>query len=158
MYNWQPTQEQAILIGAENLIKLEALQQLLNSGNPEIQDLANAHGFTLNNFPSLAEIESALEDLHDEIHDQRQELEGCTIGTNIRCDFSRDYESRSVAFQCLGHWVGWTEWSGGGKHGEPESIDKDPYLLRVTKEVLVKQYEFSIFCGDESEERRLRSR
>jgi hypothetical protein len=35
-----------------------------------------------------------------------------------------------------GSWVGWTYWSGGGKHGEPESISwmSEAYELDVKEE------------------------
>lgn len=46
------------------------------------------------------------------------------IVTDIKCDWSRHYESRSVAAKMFdGSWVGWTYWYGGGKHGCPESIN-----------------------------------
>lgn len=46
------------------------------------------------------------------------------IATDIECNWSRHYESRSVAAKMFdGSWVGWTYWYGGGKHGEPEAID-----------------------------------
>ena len=46
------------------------------------------------------------------------------VETNIPCESSRLYESQSVAAEMPdGTWVGWTYWYGGGKHGEPESID-----------------------------------
>lgn len=44
--------------------------------------------------------------------------------TNIPPDTSRHYSSKSVAMQLTdGTWIGWTYWYGGGKHGEPGSID-----------------------------------
>jgi hypothetical protein len=57
--------------------------------------------------------------------------------TDIKCDWSRHYESKSVAAQYLdGSWVGWTYWYGGGKHAEPEAIDwiPDAYDLNCTEE------------------------
>lgn len=57
--------------------------------------------------------------------------------TDIKCDWSRHYESKSVAARYLdGSWVGWTYWYGGGKHGEPEGIDwiPDAYALDVIEE------------------------
>jgi hypothetical protein len=53
-------------------------------------------------------------------------------------DYSRHYESRSVATQLNdGSWVGWTYWYGGGKYGEPEAIDwiEDSYDLEHTSEM-----------------------
>ena len=44
--------------------------------------------------------------------------------TDIPCEWSRHYESKSVAAKMPdGSWVGWTYWYGGGKYGEPEAID-----------------------------------
>ena len=57
--------------------------------------------------------------------------------TDMPCDYSRHYESKSVACKLSdGTWVGWTYWYGGGKHGEPEAIDwmSDAYELNVTEE------------------------
>ncbi len=46
------------------------------------------------------------------------------VDTGIECEWSNHYESKSVAAEMPdGSWVGWTCWYGGGKHGEPESID-----------------------------------
>ena len=61
--------------------------------------------------------------------------------TEIECDWSRHYESKSVATNLRdGTWIGWTYWYGGGKHGNPEEIDwmEDAYFLDVEeKEELV---------------------
>ncbi len=58
------------------------------------------------------------------LQDAREEVRSSGIDTDIRCDWSRHYESKSVATQYVdGSWVGWTYWYGGGKHGEPEGID-----------------------------------
>ena len=66
--------------------------------------------------------------------------------TNIMPKYSRHYESRSVAAKVDDVWIGWTHWYGGGKHGEPESIDwwqeDEVYFLEV-KEKEVKIIERS---------------
>ena len=81
--------------------------------------------------------------LQDIISDWRRGTEE----TDIECDWSRHYESKSVATKLSdGSWVGWTYWYGGGKHGEPEAIDwmKNAYYLNVTeKEVMITVREFS---------------
>jgi hypothetical protein len=60
----------------------------------------------------------------DEHWDSQNEVRGGEVETGIKCDWSRHYESKSVAAQLPdGSWVGWTYWYGGGKHGEPEGID-----------------------------------
>ena len=59
------------------------------------------------------------------------------VETDIPCEYSRHYESKSVAARMAdGSWVGWTYWSGGGKHGEPESIPwmSEAYELDVKEE------------------------
>lgn len=72
-------------------------------------------------------------DLQDAINEVR-----CSgIETSITAPHSRHYESESVAAQYIdGSWIGWTFWYGGGKHGEPESIDwmEDAYDLTCTEE------------------------
>jgi len=69
------------------------------------------------------------------------------IETDILSDYSRNYESKSVAYQLNdGTWVGWTFWYGGGKYGEPESIEwmSDAYELTcVETEKLVTVREFT---------------
>lgn len=56
--------------------------------------------------------------------------------TGLPCEYSRHYESKSVASLIDGRWIGWTYWYGGGKHGEPEAIDwmDEAYFLDVTEE------------------------
>lgn len=56
--------------------------------------------------------------------DYKYEMREGAIETGLPCEHSRHYESKSVAAQASdGSWGGWTYWYGGGKHGEPESID-----------------------------------
>jgi hypothetical protein len=67
----------------------------------------------------------------DELYDQesclwdaKSETREGEVETNIPSDYSRHYESKSVAAKAPnGQWVGWTYWYGGGKHGCPEEID-----------------------------------
>lgn len=60
----------------------------------------------------------------DDHWDAANEVREGTAETDLPCGWSRHYESKSVAAQYLdGSWVGWTYWYGGGKHGEPESVD-----------------------------------
>lgn len=57
------------------------------------------------------------------LQDARNEVRGGTYQTGLISEFSRNYESDSVAAQLPdGSWVGWTYWQGGGKHGDPASI------------------------------------
>lgn len=71
-----------------------------------------------------------IEELYDSLcekelnYDAEEELREGLVETGIDCDYSRHYESKSVAMQYIdGSWVGWTYWYGGGKHSEPEGID-----------------------------------
>jgi hypothetical protein len=79
---------------------------------------------------------AALEE-NDEHWDAMNEVREGTVETGLPCDWSRHYESKSVAAQYVdGSWVGWTYWYGGGKHGEPEAIDwiEHAYDLACTEE------------------------
>ncbi len=73
----------------------------------------------------------------DSIQETKYEMREGQVRTGIPCDYSRHYESESVAAQAPdGTWVGWTYWFGGGKHGEPEAIDwmEDAYDLDCVEE------------------------
>lgn len=68
------------------------------------------------------------------------------IETNIPAEYSRHYESKSVATKLSdGLWVGWTYWYGGGKHGEPEAVDwlNEAYWLDVVGERVITEYIFA---------------
>jgi len=84
------------------------------------------------------------EDLH---WDEKNELRQGDCETELPCEWSRHYESKSVAVKAPnGRWVGWTYWYGGGKHGEPEAIDwmDEAYFLDcVEQEKLVTVRTFS---------------
>lgn len=70
------------------------------------------------------EVEELWDENYDEVQDIKYEFREGQVETNIPCEYSRHYESNSVAAQCPdGTWVGWTYWYGGGKHGEPEAIE-----------------------------------
>jgi hypothetical protein len=59
-----------------------------------------------------------------ELNDAKNEVRCGEVETEIEAEYSRHYESKSVAAMAAdGSWVGWTYWYGGGKHGEPEAID-----------------------------------
>ena len=82
------------------------------------------------------------------LQDYIEEFRSCyNEETKIECDFSRHYESKSVAQQVFdGSWVGYTYWYGGGKHGEPSAMPwmEDAYNLNVEeKEVMIVQRTFS---------------
>lgn len=49
--------------------------------------------------------------------DAKSEVRSGHVETDIECERSRHYESKSVASKMPdGSWVGWTYWYGGGKH------------------------------------------
>lgn len=78
------------------------------------------------------EVEELWEEHSDEIYDYKYEFREGQVETNIPSEYSRHYESNSVAAQCPdGTWVGWTYWYGGGKHGEPEAIDWMEYAYNL---------------------------
>lgn len=84
------------------------------------------------------------DEIQDCIYDAREDIRSSGIETGIPTDeFSRHYECESVAEQMSdGSWVGWLYWHGGGKHGEPGSIDwieHAYYLSCEEKEVLTIQ-------------------
>lgn len=85
------------------------------------------------------EIDDAYADnvARDQHWDAMEEVRGGEAETEIKCEWSRHYESKSVAAKLPdGSWIGWTYWYGGGKHGQPEVIDwiDDAYDLTVTEE------------------------
>lgn len=74
------------------------------------------------------------DDLRDALSELRDNYDEETV---IPCDYSRNYESKSVAKKMKdGTWIGWTFWYGGGKHGEPEAIDwiEHAYYLDCNEE------------------------
>jgi len=94
----------------------------------------------------LNELWEALVD-NDEYWDAKSEVREGDVETGLPCDWSRHYESKSVAAKLPdGSWVGWTYWYGGGKHGEPEAVDWIEYAYDLTcteeeKVVVVRTFE-----------------
>lgn len=95
----------------------------------------------------IAEIEALSADGVDERYDDLvennehwdglQDVREGQVETGLPCEWSRHYESKSVAARAIdGSWVGWTYWYGGGKHGDPEEIDwiGDAYDLSCVEE------------------------
>ncbi|QIG72960.1 hypothetical protein EVB98_038 [Rhizobium phage RHph_N3_2] len=73
----------------------------------------------------------------DEHWDAQSEVRGGEVETGLKCEWSRNYESKAVAAKLPdGSWVGWTYWYGGGKHSEPEAIDwiDEAYDLNCVEE------------------------
>lgn len=77
--------------------------------------------------------------------DPMNEIREGEVETELPCDWSSHYESKSVAAKMPdGSWVGWTYWFGGGKHGEPYAIEwmEEAYDLEIveTKTVVVNVF------------------
>lgn len=81
------------------------------------------------------------------LQDARNEIRSSGTETGLSCEWSNHYDSDAVAAQMHdGSWVGWTYWHGGGKHGQPESIEwiDDAYALDCKEEqVTVTQRTFT---------------
>lgn len=92
-----------------------------------IGPLISKHGSASAAFEEISE-DHELDELMDEFRSSYSHE------TGISSDYSRHYESKSVAKEIApGVWVGWTYWYGGGKHGEPFEVPwiDDAYLLDV---------------------------
>lgn len=98
----------------EQKLKWICIAALEFDGKPSVIDASN-----------VDDIYEALEDDDDgSLQDAREELREGSVETGLQTEWSRHYESKAVAAQAPdGTWVGWTYWYGGGKHGDPQSID-----------------------------------
>lgn len=77
------------------------------------------------------EVDEAWDD-HPDIGSAMSEIRSSGIETGLPSESCRHYENDAVAVQCpTGEWVGFTYWYGGGKHGEPESIEWMEYAYDV---------------------------
>lgn len=84
---------------------------------------------------------------NDHIHDAINEFRQTGESTDLPCEWSRHYDSEFVARQLDdGNYVGWTYWSGGGKHGEPEAFDwmSDAKILEVASEEMIVKRNYKI--------------
>lgn len=83
-------------------------------------------------------------DFWDQYYESKSELRQRGVNTDIESkDWSRHYESQEVAAEIYGKWIGWTYWYGGGKHGDPSSVEwiDDAYFVKMEeKKVLVKTF------------------
>lgn len=85
------------------------------------------------------------------LQDDIEEFRSGEVETDIPCEWSRNYESKSVAAKTPDGWVGWTYWFGGGKHAEPSDIDwmNVAYDLDVHEEeklVIVRTFKKTTPC------------
>ncbi|HFF2105783.1 hypothetical protein GHT56_21560 [Pseudomonas aeruginosa] len=103
-----------------------------------LQTTARWDGTDIPSDLTAEQVEARYEELveQDAHWDARNDVRCGCVETNIEPDYSRHYESKSVAAKINGRWVGWTYWYGGGKHGEPEAIDwmDQAYFLDCTEE------------------------
>jgi len=97
------------------------------------------------------------EEFNFAIMDCMQDIRSGEVETGLACPWSRHYESKSVGSKMSdGTWVGWTCWYGGGKHGEPESIDwmDKAYLVDCKEEEkLVVVQTFTVIPNEVSNEK-----
>jgi hypothetical protein len=112
-----------------NRIKREIILQAVKHGHFELEEPLDTDDA----------VEAAYDDLQGvvEVGDYESEFRGGQVKTGLPCEWSRHYESVSVAARMSdGVWIGWTYWYGGGKHGEPEAIDwmSDAYELTCMEE------------------------
>lgn len=121
-------------------IKKQALETAIKWRNEFCSDEAPIDAqVTEENFDKLCEL------VEDEYYDAFEELR-CEYEeeTGLQCPGHRHYESKSVARLIDGDWIGWTYYYGGGKHGEPGSVDwvHGAYFLNVREEPrIVKVFE-----------------
>lgn len=113
----------------------------------EILFRSNLLGITEITPENIEEIYEVCDD-NGEVDDVRYDTRQGEYETGISCESSRHYETESVAIKTEdGIYVGWTYWSGGGKHGEPEAepwIEKAYFLDCVEEEVLAIKRTFSL--------------
>lgn len=89
--------------------------------------------------------------------DYESEFREGDIETNIPNEYSRHYETKSVAMKTTeGDWIGWTYYYGGGKYGEPGSIDwmSESYDLECFEEeklVVVRTFKKVALPPDQQE-------
>jgi hypothetical protein len=115
------------MVTAEQKIKYQILLTAIEMGWIELE-------LSHNDIDNIDEIYNCM---GDGAYDAQNEFRGGQVETNIPCDYSRHYESKSVASKLWdGTWVGWTFWYGGGKHSEPEAIDwmDEAYFLDCVEE------------------------
>lgn len=85
--------------------------------------------------------------IYEYTYEYRHTGEECNLYSNKS---SRHYDDTFVVKQINDVWVGWTYWTGGGKHGEPESIDwiSDAEFVKVQSEEVVTVVKRTFMRGD----------
>jgi hypothetical protein len=138
------SKKQAKELGAEQVLKLGVLDKFFQYDQsltePKYQDMVRINADT-----PVEVIEEIIDLYEGEILDYWYEMDQFFVPSNIPAPWSIHYESKSVAVLCCNSvWVGFTEWSGGGKHGAPESMDKNEHFLEVvnTERITITKYTF----------------
>lgn len=114
---------------------VQKLKHLILIRHAEFEGSEFPIGVSANDIDELWNI--ACENDDGTLQDAKNEIRCSDITSGINCPSSRHYESHSVADKADdGSWIGWTYWHGGGKHGEPESVDwiEHAYNLSATEE------------------------
>jgi len=73
----------------------------------------------------------------DHVYDCQCEVRSGQYETGLEPEWSSHYESKAVAARLPdGSFVGWTYWYGGGKHGDPGSLEwmENAYEVNCTEE------------------------
>ena len=108
-------------------IQITILLQALPNFDPEdLKEYIEGGEFSIPDPNNIEECLRAYEFLDElgYLQDARSDFREGEEETKIQAEWSRHYETKSVAAKMFdGSWVGWTYWYGGGKHGEPEAMD-----------------------------------
>lgn len=119
------------VLTAPEKIKLYVMCQSEDITQEIVDEYIEGYLDTFVEFPTVSEIFDDFSGNYN-IQDHLSNFRTGGTETNLPCEYSRHYESESVAAQVLdGSWVGWTYWFGGGKHGEPEAIEWLEYAYRL---------------------------
>lgn len=115
--------------------------QLIQESNHAVDDITRL---------TAEELQDLIDEIRDEydceFYDALSDWRTSGEETSLPCEGSRHYETEQVAGRTPFGWVAWTYWYGGGKHGDPGSIDWIEYAYFVDvveKEVTVIQRTFT---------------
>ena len=109
----------------------------------KIKWLILAQAAMLNNEPAPEYPSENIDDLYienEDLYDAEYEVRRGGVETGLKTESSRYYEARAHAAQLPdSSWVGWTYWYGGGKYGEPESMQwmENAYDVDCVEEIRV---------------------
>tara|TARA_R110002126_G_scaffold1757_11_gene10603 strand:- start:116 stop:514 length:399 start_codon:yes stop_codon:yes gene_type:complete len=98
-------------------VKLEIMKRLLNDSMNSVEP------FEIPKDEHVIDFYYEKLDTDNSLFDLAEEFRCSGIKAELRAECSRHYESYQVARKFNDTWISWTYWFGGGKHGEPGSID-----------------------------------